>query len=139
MDNDIVENTIEHKPEPSAEELEKFKTFVSDWFKYDDQIRKLVIATKERRRYQKELNTKIQEFMFKFKYNDLNTTHGRIKANIKEAPVPIKVTDIKDQILKHKDLSGEDLLKQIFEEDRGKVTKKSLTRVMPKVSLSLDI
>lgn len=137
--NDIIEKTIQDKIEPTPEELEQFKTFVGDWFKYDDQIRKLVTATKERRRYQRELNIKIQEFMFKFKYNDLNTQHGRIKANIKEAPAPIKVADIKDQILKHKDLSGEDLLKQIFDEERGKVTKKSLTRIMPKVSLSLDI
>jgi hypothetical protein len=132
-------NEIINKPEPTEEELQEFKTFVSDWFKYDDQIRKLVTATKERRRYQKALNDKIQEFMFKYKYNDLNTQHGRIKAHFKEVNAPLTVVDIKDKIAQYKDLSGENLIKQIFQDDRKVVTKKSLTRVMPKVSLSLDI
>lgn len=132
--NDIIDN-----PQPSEEELQEFKTFVSDWFKYDDQIRKLVTATKERRRYQKALNVKIQDFMFRYKYNDLNTQHGRIKAQMKEVNAPLSVIDIKDKIAQYKDLSGENLIKQIFQDDRKTITKKSLTRVMPKVSLSLDI
>lgn len=138
MSESIVNDVID-KPEPTEEELQEFKTFVSDWFKYDDQIRKLATATKERRRYQKALNDKIQEFMFKYKYNDLNTQHGRIKAHMKEGPAPLTVVDIKDKIAQYKDLSGDNLIKQIFQDDRKVVTKKSLTRIMPKVSLSLDI
>lgn len=138
MDNNIV-NSIINKIEPTEEELNEFKNLVADWFKYDDQIRKLVVATKERKRYQKELNIKIQDFMLKFKYNDLNTQQGRIKAHIKQVNAPIKINDIKEKIIKYKDLSGENLLKQIFDEERPTITKKSLTRVMPKVSLSLEI
>ena len=134
MINDIISN---EKMEPTEEELNDFKNFVNDWFKYDDQIRKLVIAIKERKNYQRVLNTKIQDFMTKFNYNDLNTQYGRIKANTKDVKVPIKITDIRERILKYKELSGEDLLKQIFEEDRQIVTKKNIKRIIPKVSITL--
>lgn len=136
LEDDLI-NEIVSKPEPTEEELDTFKNLVNDWFKYDDQIRKLVIAIKERKNYQKALNNKIEEFMFNYKYNDLNTQHGRIKANIKETNVPIKIPEIKDKILKYKELSGEELLKQIFNEERPKVMKKNLRRVIPKVSLTL--
>ena len=134
---DILINTIINKPEPTEEELDTFKNLVNDWFKYDDQIRKLLIAIKERKNYQKALNNKIQDFMFTYKYNDLNTQHGRIKANEKEYKVPINVTEIKDKIIKYKDLSGEELLKQIFDEERPKILKKNIRRIIPKVSLTL--
>jgi len=132
--DEIINNTRE---EPSEEELDTFKNLVNDWFKYDDQIRKLVIAIKERKNYQRVLNNKIQDFMFKFQYNDLNTQHGRIKTNVKEIKTPIKINDIKNKIIQHKDLSGEELLKRIFEEDRETVVKKNIRRIIPKVSLTL--
>ena len=134
----IVEDIInEERSEPSAEELETFKNLVNDWFKYDDQIRKLKIAMKERKNYQRVLNNKIEDFMFNYKYNDLNTQHGRIKTNIKECKVPIKMNDIKTKIIQYNNLSGEELLKRIFEEDRETIVKKNIKRIIPKVSLSL--
>ena len=136
IDDNLIEDIID-KPEPTEEELENFKNLVNDWFKYDDQIRKLIIAIKERKNYKKVLNNKIQDFMFTYKYNDLNTQHGRINANIKEAKVPIKVNEIKDKIIQYKDLSGEELLNQIFNEERPKILKKNITRIIPKVSLTL--
>ena len=75
--------------------------------------------------------------MFNYKYNDLNTQHGRIKTNVKECKVPIKMNDIKTKIMQYNNLSGEDLLKQIFEEDRKTVVKKNIKRIIPKVSLTL--
>ena len=100
MDNlNIVDDIINNNNnEPTTEELETFKNLVNDWFKYDDQIRKLNIAMKERKNYQRVLNNKIEEFMFNYKYNDLNTQHGRIKTNVKECKVPIKMNDIKTKI-----------------------------------------
>lgn len=135
--DDLITTIVSTKPEPTNEELDSFKNLVNDWFKWDDQIRKLDTAIKERRKYQKALNTKIQEFMFTYQYNDLNTQHGRIKSNVKEVKLPIKITEIKDKILKHKDLSGEELLKQIFEEERQIIVKKNIRRIIPKVSLTL--
>jgi len=136
---DEINDIINKKSEPTEEELDNFKNLVNDWFKYDDTIRKLQIAIKERKSYQRVLNNKIQDFMFRYKYNDLNTQHGRIKANMKEINAPLKVVDIREKIAQYKDLSGDNLIKQIFQDDRKVITKKSLTRVMPKVSLSLDI
>ena len=134
----IVEDIInEEKIEPSKEELETFKNLVNDWFKYDDQIRKLQIAMKERKNYQRVLNNKIEQFMFNYKYNDLNTQHGRIKTNVKECKVPIKMNDIKTKIMQYNNLSGEELLKRIFEEDRTTVVKKNIRRIIPKVSLTI--
>lgn len=135
---DIIDDIINNKRnEPTEEELESFKNLVNDWFKYDDQVRKLMIAIKERKNYQRVLNNKIQEFMFNFQYNDLNTQHGRIKTNIKEMKAPIKINDIKTKIIQYKDISGEELLKRIFEEDRETIVKKNIRRVIPKVSLTL--
>ena len=131
---------IINKTEPSEDELDNFKNLVSEWFKYDDSIRKLDIAIKERKNYQRSLNNQIQDFMFKYKYNDLNTQNGRIKANIKEVPKPINIKDIKTRILEFKDLSGSELLEKVFSmDDRPIVEKKTIKRIIPKVSLSLDI
>lgn len=135
--DDLINTIVAEKQEPTEEELQDFKNLVNDWFKFDDQIRKLIIAIKERKNYKKALNSKIQDFMFKYEYNDLNTQHGRIKSQIKECKVPIKITDIKDKILKYKDLSGEELLNQIFNEDRETVVKKNISRIIPKVSLTI--
>ena len=136
-DNSVDDIINQDKVEPTEEELDTFKNLVNDWFKYDDQIRKLKIAIKERKNYQRVFNNKIEEFMFNFKYNDLNTQHGRIKTNVKECIVPIKMNDIKTKIIKYKELSGEELLKRIFEEDRQTVVKKNIKRIIPKVSLTI--
>ena len=137
-DDNIVDDIINpDKVEPTEEELETLKNLVKDWFKYDDQIRKLKIATKERKNYQRVLNNKIEEFMFNYKYNDLNTQDGRIKTNVKECIVPIKMNDIKTKIIQFKELSGEELLKRIFDEDRQTIVKKNIKRIIPKVSLTI--
>jgi hypothetical protein len=135
--DDLITEIVSDKPEPTNEELDSFKNLVKDWFKYDDQIRKLIIAIKERKNYQKALNSKIQDFMFKFGYNDLNTQEGRLKANVKEVKVPVKINDVKDKILKNPDISGEELYNMIFNGDRPTVVKKNIKRIIPKVSLTL--
>lgn len=134
---DLITSIVNNKPEPTEEELDCFKNLVNDWFKYDDQIRKLDIAIKERKNYQKALNTKIQDFMVKYQYNDLNTQHGRIKSNVKEVKVPIKVTEIRDKIMKYPNLSGPELIEKLFNDERPTVVKKNIRRIIPRVSLTL--
>jgi len=133
---EFVNNILDNNPEPSSEELDTLKTLVSEWFKFDDQIRKLQIAIKERKVHQKALNNKIEKFMFDYKYKDLNTQHGRIKANERKVKVPVKMSEIKQKILEYKDLSGEELLKEIFS-DRPTVVKKNIRRVIPQVNLQI--
>ena len=132
----FVNNILDNNPEPSSDELDTLKTLVSEWFKFDDQIRKLQIAIKERKVHQKALNNKIEKFMFDYKYKDLNTQHGRIKANERKVKVPVKMSEIKQKILEYKDLSGEELLKEIFS-DRPTVVKKNIRRVIPQVNLQI--
>lgn len=134
--SEFVNNILDNNPEPSSEELDTLKTLVSEWFKFDDQIRKLQIAIKERKVHQKALNNKIEKFMFDYKYKDLNTQHGRIKANERKVKIPVKMSEIKQKILEYKDLSGEDLLKEIFS-DRPTVIKKNIRRVIPQVNLQI--
>ena len=131
---------ILNKNEPTKEELETFKNLVNEWFKLDDMIRKLFVALKERKNHQRVLNNKIEDFMFKYKYNDLNTQNGRIKASIKTSHKPVNIKEVKEIIEKYKDLKGEELLEKIFnKDDRPVTTKKVIKRIIPKVSLSLDI
>jgi len=138
-EEEIIENIISNN-EPSKEELETFKNLVSEWFKYDDIIRKLEVALKERKTIQRALNSKIEDFMFSYKYNDLNTQNGRIKASVRTVHKPVNLKEVKTIIESNKDLKGEELLALIFnKEDRPTTTKKTIKRIIPKVSLSLDI
>jgi len=137
--NSIVDEIINNN-EPTKDELETFKNLVNEWFKYDDIIRKLDVALKERKTIQRALNTKIEDFMFRYKYNDLNTQNGRIKATIKKSHKPINIKEVRTILENHKDLKGEELLSLIFnKEDRPITTKKIIKRIIPSVSLSLDI
>lgn len=137
VSEDLIESVTTKKQEPNSEEIDEFKNLVNDWFKYDDQIRKLIVAIKERKNYQKALNSQIQDFMIKYDYNDLNTQHGRLKSHVREVKMPIKMTDVKDKILEYKDLSGEELLNKIFLGERETTVKKGIRRIIPKVSLTL--
>jgi hypothetical protein len=137
-DEDI--NDIINKTEPTKEELETFKNLVNEWFKLDDVIRKLVVALKERKNHQRVLNNKIEDFMFKYQYNDLNTQNGRLKASVKTSHKPVNIKEVKEILEQNKNLKGEELLEKIFnKEERPVTTKKVIKRVIPKVSLSLDI
>jgi hypothetical protein len=141
MDNiDLIEDIIKTTSEPTAEEMDTFKNLVADWFKYDDAIRKLKIAIRERKTLQQALNNKIEEFMFKYNYNDLNTQNGRLKTNVKNVYKPINIKEVRDIINNNKHLTGEELLAKIFnKEEREMIVKKSIKRIIPKVSMSLDI
>lgn len=124
---------------PTEEELEHFRAQVSEWMKLDDAIRKLSVAVRERKIHQQALATKIQEFMINFKYDNLNTQMGKIRASVRKVKQPLKMTDIREKILALQGLTGEELVAKIFDEERPVTEKRSLRRVMPKVSMSLDI
>jgi hypothetical protein len=124
--------------EPTPEELEEFKARVAEWTKLDDQVRKLIIAVKERRTHQKALSDGIQIFMSKYGYDNLNTNYGRIIHSVRKVKQPLKISEIKELITKESTLSGEELIKAIFETERPTHEKQVIRRVIPKVSMSLD-
>jgi seryl-tRNA synthetase len=144
---EIMENTNE-PPKPTDEDTELFKQQVGEWLKLDDQVRKLSCAIRERRTHQRALSDKIQAFMIKFGFDNLNTAQGIIKSNVRVVKQPIKIVDIKmkieDLMLKAQNepntpVTYKELFDSIFTAERPTVTKQSLHRRIPKVSLSLDI
>lgn len=138
---EVSESESEHEEgrAPTEDEMELFRQQVSEWMKLDDSIRKLTVAVRERKIHQQALGIKVQEFMQKFNYDNLNTQAGRIKANVRKVKQPLRLTDIREKILALQGLTGEELVAKIFDEERPVTEKRSLRRVIPKVSLSLDI
>lgn len=126
---------------PTEEELELFRQQVSEWLKIDDTIRKLSVAMRERKVHQRALTQKVQAFMAKYGYDNLNTTAGRIRASNRSVKQPLRITDIRAKILELGDerLTPEQIIARIFDVERPSVQKTSLRRIMPKVSLSLDL
>jgi hypothetical protein len=132
---DLVDNVVSNDRQPSEEELEDFKNKINEWCKIDDQIKKLSIAIKERKKMQNALNSYIKDFMFKFNYHDVNVNNCRITAKKKEYLRPISVNDMKKNILENKNLSGDDLINVIFDpEKREKKQKETIKRILPRIS-----
>lgn len=133
-------------PKPTDDETAMFKQQVAEWLKLDDQIRKLNIAVKERRTHQRALTTKVQEFMIKYGYDNLNTNQGVIKSNVRNVKQPLKLVDVRskiDELSATVDVSLQEPLRKIvediFEAERPTVMKQSLQRRIPKISMSLEL
>uniref|UniRef100_A0A6C0KUX7 Uncharacterized protein n=1 Tax=viral metagenome TaxID=1070528 RepID=A0A6C0KUX7_9ZZZZ len=135
------ESAFPEKEMPEEEDLETFKQQVSEWVKLDEQVQKLNIAIRERKIHQKALGLKIQEFMIKFGYTNLNTAQGIIKSNVRNVKVPLKLMSIKSELEKLGDtlVPASELVKTIFEAERPSVVKQSLNRRKPTVSMNLEI
>ena len=93
--SEIVEDTLEERT-PTEEELDDFKNKMAEWLKMDEQINKLSIAMRERRKLQNALSGYIKDFMFKFNYHDVSINNAIIKARQRESLVPLKVNDINE-------------------------------------------
>lgn len=135
----LYEEDENELPIPSEDDLALFRQRVSEWMKMDDTIRKLSIALRERKVHQRAITQKIQEFMSTYGYDNLNTQQGRIQHKVRQVKQPLKIIDVKSKILEYQNLSGEELVKKIFEAERPLEEKKSLRRIVPKVSMSLDV
>jgi len=126
-------------PQPTDEELNDFKARVTEWTKLDDQVKKLNIAIRERRLHQRALSDGIIKFMSTYGYGNLNTNQGRILHTVRKVKQPLKVNEVKTLILENIKLPGEELVKKIFESERPIVEKQGIRRVVPKVSMHLEI
>lgn len=124
-------------PKPTPEELEEFKNQVAQWIHLDEQVKKLSIAIRERKCALAALTPIVQSFMHKFNYDDLNTQSGKIRTTTRVVKTPVTLTDVRVKLLELE--GGDALVHKIFEENRGTKEKTSIRRIVPKVSLSLDI
>ena len=138
-ENTVVEDT--RPPNATDDEVQDFKNKVSEWVKIDEQIRKLQIAIKERRVHKKVLGAKIQEFMTKNGYDNLNTQQGVIKSSVREAHVPIRLSEVKMKLtaISEENVQFKEAITKIFNEERPLVVKSSLKRIIPKVNNVLSI
>lgn len=136
---DVVDDTINNNEQaPDEEELNDFKNKIKEFCRLDDQIRKLQIAVKERKTAKSALTKYISDFMFKYDYYDINCENSKIQARKKQCVSPIKINDVKAKILENSNLSGEELLKIIFDpESRTKYTKENISRKIPNITASL--
>ena len=124
---------------PSDEDMEDFRGKVAEWFRLDEQIRKLQVAIKERRTHQRALSSSIQDFMISHGYDNLQTQRGKIVSKVSEVKVPLKIVNIREMIMANEGLTGGELVKKIFEAERQVVVKKSLRHQRPKVSFHLEL
>jgi hypothetical protein len=122
---------------PSADELQEFRQQVEEWIKMDEQVRKLLVAARERRTKQRALAAIIQNFMISHAYDNLSTSHGRIVSSVRVVKVAAKPAEIKRRLLELQGPAAEPLVRQLFEDDRPTVEKKSLRRIVPKVPQGL--
>ena len=142
IEREVLEDDTEEEQTdtPSETELADFKAKVSEYLKLDDQVRKLNVAIRERRIHLRVLGDKIQNFMNRYEIGTLNTQHGeRIHHKVRQSKVPIKIVDVKELLLEKRHLTGEQLFKELFESERPTKEVKTIRRVIPKVSLNLDI
>jgi len=135
------ESAFQEKEIPDEEALETFKQQVSEWIKLDEQVQKLNIAIRERKIHQKALYIKIQEFMIKYGYNNLNTAQGIIKSNVRTVKIPLKLKNIRSELEKLGDtmVNVSEIIKKLFDSERPSVIKQSLNRKKPNVSMNLEI
>ena len=77
IENEYDEENIEF--DDDNEEFIDFKSNIKEWLVLDDDILTLQKAIKERKLKKNELTPKIQDYMNRFKINDLNTHNGKIK------------------------------------------------------------
>lgn len=141
IEHEVIKETEEEYPDtPSESDLIDFKAKVSEYLKLDDQVRKLNIAIRERRVHLRALSEKIQDFMNRYEIGTLNTQQGeRIHHKVRQSKIPVKIIDVKELLLEKRHLTGEQLFKELFESERPTKEIKTIRRVIPKVSLNLDI
>lgn len=141
--DDVVNDTVngaggDDDEGPSPEELEDFKNKAREFCKLDDQIKKLQIAVKERKTAKQALSKYIGEFMFKHDYYDINCDNSKIQARKRQCISQVKMNEVKAKILENSNVSGEELLKIIFDPGaRTKYTKESISRKIPSITSSL--
>ena len=83
---------------PTEEELQEFTHMVTTWVDLDKNVKLLSIAIRERRKAQSVLSPKIQEFMIKYKYDNLNTQQGVIHSSVRKIKPPLKIADVKNKV-----------------------------------------
>jgi|TARA_B110000259_G_C13988507_1_gene391465 hypothetical protein len=130
IDNDIAVDSTDMTESMNEVLLDEFKKDVQDWMSLDNQMKRLEVAVKERRKKKKDLNLKILDFMDRFNIEDLNTKEGIIRYKKSFVKEPLSQKKIKDKLMDmfKDDNAISEKVEKIFT-DRGKVEKTTLRRI----------
>ena len=80
-------------------QLQQFKEKVKKWLEYDDEIRILQNAIKDRRQKKNNLTPEVIEFMKNHEIADLNTKDGKIRCTVSNRKKTLTQKDIKHKLL----------------------------------------
>ena len=120
------------------EEFIEFKKNVKEWITLDDDIITLNKAIKERKDKKNDLTPKIQNFMDRFKINDLNTHNGKIKFTKSLYTKPLNKQFLISRLGDFfKDYTKGEKAASFILDNRDKEEKFKLRRVVNKNELSL--
>lgn len=130
IDNDIAVDSTDMTESMNEVLLDEFKKDVQDWMNIDNQMKRLEVALKERRRKKKDLNLKILDFMGRFNIEDLNTKEGIIRYKKTYVKEPLSQKIIKEKLLDifKNDKENSERVEKIFT-NREKIEKTSLRRI----------
>ena len=130
IDNEIAVDSTDMTESMNEVLLDEFKQNVQDWMNIDNQMKRLEVALKERRKKKKDLNLKILEFMSKFNIEDLNTKEGIIRYKKTYVKEPLSQKIIKEKLLDifKNDKENTERVENIFT-NREKIEKTSLRRI----------
>lgn len=106
-DNQIMLNEVE---------LNKFKAMVKKWLSYDDEIKVLQNALKDRRAKKNELTPVVMDFMKNHEIEDLNTKDGKLKCYTSNRKKALTQKDIKHKLLGYfkSENKGEKCVEYVF-------------------------
>jgi hypothetical protein len=131
-------------PKPSDAEIEAFRGQLDEWVRMEEQLRKLAVARRECLLRMKALGNGVESFMTRFGYEHINRRDGsKIQYKVREVKKPLTLKEIKSQLLSldiQQPLTAEALLTMLFnKENREKVVKTSLRRLVPPVPSQLEV
>ena len=112
----VPENVDDDKIELNEVELNQFKAMVKKWLSYDDEIRVLQNALKDRRAKKNELTPQVMDFMKNHEIEDLNTKDGKLKCYTSNRKKALTQKDIKHKLLGYfkNENKGEKCVEYVF-------------------------
>ena len=112
----VTENIDDNQIMLNEVELNQFKGMVKQWLAYDDEIKVLQNALKDRRAKKNELTPVVMDFMKNHEIEDLNTKDGKLKCYTSNRKKALTQKDIKHKLLGYfkNENKGEKCVEYVF-------------------------
>ena len=112
----VTENINDNQIMLNEGQLNQFKSMVKQWLAYDDEIKVLQNALKDRRAKKNELTPVVMDFMKNHEIEDLNTKDGKLKCYTSNRKKALTQKDIKHKLLGYfkSENKGEKCVEYVF-------------------------